>query len=60
VARATRRLSGWGLKYFDYDNGDAIDLILGNGHPDDRIDECSMQVNLSGSKRVQKRVQRTG
>jgi hypothetical protein len=44
VARATRLLSGWGLKYFDYDNDGATDLILANGHPDDMIDEYSMQV----------------
>jgi enediyne biosynthesis protein E4 len=44
VARATRLLSGWGLKYFDYDNDGDIDLILANGHPDDMIDEYSMQV----------------
>jgi enediyne biosynthesis protein E4 len=44
VARATRLLSGWGLKYFDYDNDGAIDLILANGHPDDMIDNYSMQV----------------
>jgi len=33
VAQATRLLSGWGLKYFDYDNDGAMDLILANGHP---------------------------
>ena len=44
VAQATRLLSGWGLKYFDYDNDGAIDLILANGHPDDMIDSYSMQV----------------
>jgi enediyne biosynthesis protein E4 len=44
VARATRLLSGWGLKYFDYDNDGAIDLILANGHPDDMIDNYSLQV----------------
>ncbi|HEX4488770.1 MAG TPA: CRTAC1 family protein [Terriglobales bacterium] len=44
VARATRLLSGWGLKYFDYDNDGAIDLFLANGHPDDMIDNYSMQV----------------
>ena len=37
-------LSGWGLKYFDYDNDGAVDLILANGHPDDMIDGYSMQV----------------
>ena len=44
VAQATRLLSGWGLKYFDYDNDGAIDLILANGHPDDMIDDYSIQV----------------
>ena len=44
VARATRLLSGWGLKYFDYDNDGNVDLFLANGHPDDMIDNYSMQV----------------
>jgi ASPIC and UnbV./FG-GAP repeat. len=44
VARATRLLSGWGLKYFDYDNDGEVDLFLANGHPDDMIDSYSMQV----------------
>jgi len=44
VARSTRLLSGWGLKYFDYDNDGAMDLFLANGHPDDMIDNYSMQV----------------
>ena len=37
VRRATRLLSGWGLKFFDFDNGGDSDLILSNGHPDDMI-----------------------
>ncbi len=44
VAQATRLLSGWGLKYFDYDNDGEVDLILANGHPDDMIDNYSLQV----------------
>src|SRR5579884_38063 len=44
VAQPTRLLSGWGLKYFDYDNDGAIDLFLANGHPDDMIDAYSLQV----------------
>ena len=44
VAQATRLLSGWGLKYFDYDNDGAMDLILANGHPDDMIAQYSLQV----------------
>jgi enediyne biosynthesis protein E4 len=45
VAQATRLLSGWGLKYFDYDNDGEIDLLLANGHPDDMIDNYSLQVH---------------
>jgi enediyne biosynthesis protein E4 len=44
VAQATRLLSGWGLKYFDYDNDGLVDLILANGHPDDMIGNYSQQV----------------
>jgi hypothetical protein len=44
VAQATRLLSGWGLKFFDYDNDGLIDLFLANGHPDDMIESYSQQV----------------
>jgi hypothetical protein len=44
IAPATRLLSGWGLKLFDYDNDGAVDLILANGHPDDMIDSYSKDV----------------
>ncbi|SPF47081.1 ASPIC/UnbV domain protein [Candidatus Sulfopaludibacter sp. SbA4] len=44
VAQATRLLSGWGLKFFDYDNDGLLDLFLANGHPDDMIDNYSQQV----------------
>jgi hypothetical protein len=44
VASATRLLSGWGLKYFDFNNDGAVDLFLANGHPDDMIDNYSSQV----------------
>ena len=44
VAQATRLLSGWGLKYFDYDNDGLTDLFLANGHPDDMIGHYSTQV----------------
>lgn len=37
VRRETRLLSGWGLKFFDYDNDGDPDLLLANGHPDDMI-----------------------
>jgi hypothetical protein len=45
VAQATRLLSGWGLKFFDYDNDGFVDLFLANGHPDDMIENYSQQVH---------------
>lgn len=44
IAQATRLLSGWGLKFFDFDNDGFLDLILANGHPDDMIEMYSPQV----------------
>jgi len=38
IAPATQLLSGWGLKFFDYDNDGDPDLLLVNGHPDDMIE----------------------
>jgi enediyne biosynthesis protein E4 len=38
IGPATRPLSGWGLKFFDYDNDGDPDLFLSNGHPDDMIE----------------------
>ncbi len=39
IADPTRLLSGWGLRFFDYDNDGVVDLILANGHPDDLVDK---------------------
>jgi len=39
IGAATRLLSGWGLKFFDYDNDGNLDLLLCNGHPDDRVEQ---------------------
>jgi hypothetical protein len=39
IANATRLMSGWGLKFFDYDNDGNLDLMIANGHPDDLIEK---------------------
>lgn len=44
IGQATRLLSGWGLKFFDYDNDGDADLILANGHPDDMVEIQSLKV----------------
>jgi len=44
IGMATRWMSGWGLKFFDYDNDGNLDLILANGFPDDLVEEFSSLV----------------
>ena len=44
IGQATRLLSGWGLRFFDYDNDGDPDLILCNGHPDDMVEIQSLRV----------------
>jgi hypothetical protein len=44
IGRITRLMSGWGTKFFDYDNDGNPDLIIGNGHPDDKIENHSAHV----------------
>jgi enediyne biosynthesis protein E4 len=39
VANASRLMSGWGIKFFDYDNDGNLDLLIANGHPDDLIEK---------------------
>ncbi|HXP17883.1 MAG TPA: CRTAC1 family protein, partial [Terriglobales bacterium] len=38
IGAATRMMSGWGLKFLDYDNDGNLDLFLANGNPDDLIE----------------------
>ena len=44
IGAATRLMSGWGLKFFDYDNDGNLDLFLANGNPDDLIESLHNQV----------------
>jgi enediyne biosynthesis protein E4 len=45
IGAATRLMSGWGLKFFDYDNDGNLDLFLANGHPDDLIGALNSSVS---------------
>jgi len=38
IGRLTRLMSGWGVKFFDYDNDGNVDLLIANGHPDDKVE----------------------
>jgi hypothetical protein len=44
IGRTTRLMSGWGVKFFDYDNDGNPDLFIANGHPDDKIEVHSSHV----------------
>jgi len=44
LGRLTRLMSGWGVKFFDYDNDGNMDLFIANGHPDDKIELHSSRV----------------
>jgi len=39
IASNTVLMSGWGLKFFDFDNDGNTDLFVANGHPDDTIEK---------------------
>ena len=44
IGMATRWMSGWGMKFFDYDNDGNLDLMFANGFPDDLVEEFSKKI----------------
>ncbi len=41
IGTATQMYSGWGVRFYDFDHDGDLDVIVANGHPDDRIEEIS-------------------
>jgi len=44
ISAATRLMSGWGLKFFDYDNDGDMDLLLCDGHPDLMVEQLLQDI----------------
>ena len=49
IGTATELMSGWGVKFFDFDNDGNLDLIIANGHPNDLIEKVKPQVSFRES-----------
>jgi enediyne biosynthesis protein E4 len=45
IAATTKLMSGWGAKFFDFDNDGNLDLIISNGHPDTMVEQRMQEVN---------------
>jgi hypothetical protein len=47
IGMPTRWMSGWGVKFLDYDNDGDLDLVLCNGFPDDLVDQISNKIRYA-------------
>ena len=52
VGKSTYYMSGWGAKFFDFDNDGTMDLLVANGHPDDAVSERSANVHYRQPMRL--------
>ncbi len=39
IGMTVRYMSGWGVKFFDYDNDGNVDLFIVTGHPDNKVED---------------------
>jgi enediyne biosynthesis protein E4 len=44
IGMTVRTMSGWGVKFFDYDNDGNQDIFITSGHPDDKVSQRYSQV----------------
>jgi hypothetical protein len=61
IGMKVRAMSGWGVKFLDYDNDGNIDLFIVSGHPDNKVNQLHSEIqyeenpllwrNLGGSFR---------
>jgi hypothetical protein len=47
IGQSTMLMSGWGIKFVDFDNDGNIDLFIANGHPDDRVETRTEDVKYA-------------
>jgi len=46
IGRATMTMSGWGIKFVDYDNDGNLDLFVVDGHPNDLVEKIKPEVSF--------------
>jgi hypothetical protein len=45
IGMTVRTMSGWGVKFLDYDNDGNVDIFITSGHPDDKVSQRYSQVH---------------
>ncbi len=47
IGMTVRYMSGWGVKFLDYDNDGNVDLFIVSGHPDNKVSERYSKVTFA-------------